>query len=87
MFKNKALLVKAVDDPMPGVPYPGPHQRYRYPRLEIVTRRVKPLQPGYVRLKVLLAGVCGTDIHLLQTNKKTGYVNCSAPASIPRKGE
>ncbi len=84
--KIKVLLVKAKDDPMPGIFHPGPHQRYRYPRLEIVTRRMKVLQPGYVRLKVLLAGVCGTDVHLLESNKSTGYVKCSAPASIPRKG-
>ncbi|MCK4245206.1 MAG: alcohol dehydrogenase catalytic domain-containing protein, partial [Candidatus Omnitrophica bacterium] len=85
-LKSKALLVKAVDDPIPGIPRPGPYQRYRYPRLEIVTRRMKVVQPGHVRLKVILAGVCGTDIHLLESNKSTGYVNCSAPASIPRKG-
>ena len=43
------------------------------------------LSPGFVRLKVLLAGVCGTDVHLLETDLR-GYVKCSAPASIPPEG-
>ena len=80
------LAVKAVDNPLPGVEHPAPHQRYQSPRLEIVRRPCPEIKPGFVLLEILTAGICGTDVHLLQTDKKTSYVKCSAPASIPPEG-
>ncbi len=85
-YEATALAVKAVEKLVPGVVEPGPRQRYKLPRLEVVKKRMGKLHPGFVRLKVLMAGVCGTDVHLLETDETTGYVKCSAPASIPPEG-
>ncbi len=84
--ETTGLVVKAAEKPIPGVVDPSPHHRYQFPRLEIVRKRLEKLQAGFVRLRVLMAGVCGTDVHLLETDKATGYVKCSAPASIPAGG-
>lgn len=86
MRKVKALVVKAEDQPRPGVSNPGTHQRYRAPRLEIVDRPLGGVPVGEVRLKIILAGVCGTDVHLLAADRETGYVLTSAPAVIPPEG-
>lgn len=86
VYETTGLIVKAVDNPRPNVVDPEPNQRYQFPRLEIVTRRMGRLRPCFVRLKVLMAGVCGTDVHLLETDRKSGYIKCSSPASIPLEG-
>jgi len=85
-LKTKALVIKAEDEPKAGIFQPGTHQRYRHPQLEIVTRSLEKVSLGKVRLKIIMAGICGTDVHLLKTDKETGYVLTSAPAYIPPEG-
>ncbi len=84
-FTSRALTLHAEDAPLPGIAAPGPHQRYRYPRLSIQQRTLKPLAPGWLRIRMLYAGICGTEVHLVQAGEN-GYVRSSAPALIPAQG-
>ncbi|MBP9033744.1 MAG: alcohol dehydrogenase catalytic domain-containing protein [Pseudomonadales bacterium] len=84
--QGKAIVLHAEDAPQAGTPGVGPHQRYRAPRLGVQTRDVAPPLPGRLQVEMLYAGVCGTDLHLLQTDPFTGYVRTSAPATIPPEG-
>lgn len=83
---TRALVLRAEDVPLPGLAYPGTHQRYRFPHLTIEDRRMGPLAQDHVRVRMHYVGICGTDVHLLQTDSRTGYVRSSAPAAIPAKG-
>ncbi len=83
---TQVLVVRAERDPAPGVANPGPHQTYRKPAMSVETRELGPLDPEDIRVRMIYAGICGTDVHLVETNPATGYVRCSAPAEIPPEG-
>ena len=85
-MQRETVVVQVDKDPMAGVPFPGPHQLYRHPRLSIQSRQLGELHPDEIRVKMLYAGVCGTDVHLLETNPETGYIRSSVPAEIPPEG-
>lgn len=85
LFTSRVLTLHAEDAPLPDVSAPGPHQRYRHPRMSIEERTLKPLAPGWLRIRMLYAGICGTEVHLVQASE-TGYVRSSAPALIPAHG-
>lgn len=85
-MKQRVLVVKAERCPMPGLARRGPHQIYRRPRVEVEERELGPLHPDEVRVRMIYAGVCGTDAHLVQVDPATGYILSSAPASIPPEG-
>lgn len=82
----KVLVVRARRDPLPGLANPGPHQTYKDPVLSVEERTLGPLDPEEIRVGMIYAGICGTDVHLVETNPATGYVRCSAPADIPPEG-
>lgn len=84
--QGKVIVLRAEDAPLPGTPGIGPHQRYRAPRLGVESRSTGPPGPGRLQVEMLYAGVCGTDLHLLQSDPLTGYVRSSAPATIPPRG-
>jgi (R,R)-butanediol dehydrogenase / meso-butanediol dehydrogenase / diacetyl reductase len=63
---------------MHGIARPGPHQIYRNPRVSVEKRIMMALNPEEIRVKMLYAGVCGTDVHLVTANPDTGYIRCSA---------
>jgi threonine dehydrogenase-like Zn-dependent dehydrogenase len=44
------------------------------------------LHPDEVRVRMIYAGLCGTDVHVVETDPRTGYIRCSAPANIPEEG-
>ena len=86
-FPNRrAVVLYAEDTPMPGINAAMPNQRYRQPRLSIEERPLGALAPDHLRVEMLYAGICGTDLHLVQADPRTGYVRSSAPASIPASG-
>lgn len=60
---------------------------YRNPRLEIKSRVLpnKPL-PGYVRIKMKYAGICGTDIDLLKVNPETLSIRSTVPLGVGVEG-
>jgi len=84
--KSRMVVVKVDDDPIKNIVRPGPHQRYRNPRVSVETRTLPALHPNEIRVKIMYAGVCGTDVHLVTTNPETGYIKCSAPAQIGIEG-
>ena len=81
-----SIVLDAVDEPMPGVAAPSPRQRYRHPRLSLRARPAKALAADHIRIQPLYAGICGTDIHLVEQDPESGYVRTSAPAHIPPQG-
>lgn len=84
--ESRVVVVHADKDPMKGVTDPGPHQLYKNPRLSVETRMLEDLHPDEIRVQMIYAGICGTDVHLVETNPQTGYVRCSAPARITAEG-
>ena len=85
-MKSKVVAIYADRFPMKGIVSPGPHQIYKNPRISIEMRQLGDLHSDDIRVKMIYAGICGTDVHLVETNPDTGYVRCSAPAEIPEKG-
>ena len=85
-MESKVIVIYADKKPLEGVPKPGPHQLYRNPRVSLEERVLGGLHAEDIRVEMIYAGVCGTDVHLAETNPDTGYVRCSAPAEIPPQG-
>jgi threonine dehydrogenase-like Zn-dependent dehydrogenase len=81
-----SLFLHADLAPLPGVVAPIPPQKYKNPRLVIRERELPVLDDFHVRVEMLYAGICGTDLHLAQRNPDTGYIRCSAPVEIPPEG-
>src|SRR5262245_59660201 len=59
---------------------PGAAGKYRHPRLTLVQRPTPALMAGQVLLEVCNVSVCGTDVHVLQTDGE-GFCHSSVPAS------
>lgn len=85
-MNSKDIVLYARNRPMSGVDNPGPHQRYQDPTLKIEQKKLIGLNPEMIRVRMLYAGICGTDIHLTEKDPETGYIKSSAPASIPDQG-
>lgn len=83
---TSSLYLHAEHAPLPGITQPAPNQIYRDPRLEIKERELPPLADFSVRVEMLYVGICGTDLHLIKQRGETGYIECSAPVSIPPEG-
>lgn len=71
---------------MPELERRGPHQMYRHPRVAFETRTLGELAPDRVRVKMTYGGLCGTDLHAVESDPDTGYICTSSPASIPSAG-
>lgn len=82
----RAIVVHAEDSPLADTPGTQPNHRYRHPRASIETRPLGELGDDCIRVEMMYVGVCGTDLHLLQSDPATGYVRTSAPATIPHAG-
>lgn len=85
-MESRVVVVHADSEPVEGIVNPGPHQIYRNPRVSVESRKLLALPFDEVRVEMIYAGVCGTDVHLVDTNPDTGYIRCSAPAQIPAEG-
>ena len=55
---------------------------WRYPRLDLIDTEVPPLEPNQVLVKVNACGVCGSDVHLVETDAE-GYTLFSGSAKLP----
>lgn len=84
--RPSALVLHAERRPQPGIDRPGPHQCYRAPVLRIEERRLGVLPRDHVRVRVRLAGVCGTDVSAVTTDPRTGYILGSAPLDLDAGG-
>lgn len=86
-MRTQVVVLHAERKPLEGVVNPGPHQIYRHPRLSVETRELpEVVPPDEIRVEMMYAGVCGTDVHLSQAHPETGYIRSSAPAVIPPEG-
>lgn len=85
-MESKVVVVYADRRPIEGVADPGPHQIYQNPRVSVEKRELGHLRSDEIRVEMIYAGLCGTDVHLVETNPDTGYIRCSAPAEIPPEG-
>lgn len=83
---SSAVVLYAERQPLVGVSAPGPHQLYRWPRLEIEPRPLGPLLPGDLRVRMSLVGICGTDLHVAHAHPSTGYVLGSVPFDVGPSG-
>jgi threonine dehydrogenase-like Zn-dependent dehydrogenase len=81
-----AVVVYADHAPIAGIARPGSHQIYRNPRLGIESRPLQRLEHQSIRVEMLYAGVCGTDLHLVKAHPETGYIQTSSPVSLPPHG-
>lgn len=86
MTASDVVIVQADRKPMDGVEDPGPHQLYMNPRVSVEHRTLHKLHQDEIRVQMVYAGICGTDIHISEANPQTGYVKSSAPAKIPPEG-
>ena len=59
--------------------------RYKNARLSVEKRPLSLLPYGHLRLEMLYAGICGTDLHLMKRDAE-GFVATSAPLHIPAEG-
>jgi threonine dehydrogenase-like Zn-dependent dehydrogenase len=85
-MESKVVIIRADRKPIEGVVDPKPHQIYQNPRVSVETQELDALHPDEIRVEMIYAGLCGTDVHLVETNPATGYIRCSAPAEIPPEG-
>ncbi len=83
---TQAIVVRAEREALRGVARPGPHELYRSPRVTIEPRPLGALEPDHIRVEMLLAGICGTDLHVVRSDPRTGYILGSAPLEIGREG-
>lgn len=84
-MKSSTIVLTAETNPMPGIQNPGPHQIYRNPSVGIETRELGPIDPDEVRVEMIYAGLCGTDVHLVEAHPESGYIRSSAPMNIPKE--
>lgn len=85
-MESKAVVLHADREPIRGITDPGPHQIYKNPKISIEKRTLGDLSPSMIRVEILYAGVCGTDVHLLEKDPGTGYIRSTAPTEIPTQG-
>lgn len=85
-MESKVVVVHADIDPIKGLDRPGSHQIYKNPRLSVEKRKLPVLHSDEIRVKMIYAGVCGTDVHLVTAHPDTGYIKCSAPVQITSAG-
>lgn len=83
---QRVLVLRAQDDPIPGIERPTTRQRYRFPTLSVEERVLGDLDPRAVRVRMTYASVCGTDVHLVRADPESGYVLSSTAANIDASG-
>lgn len=84
MLSGNAAMVVRLEREAPADA--GGRERYRWPRLTIESRPLGRLAPGDIRVRMLLAGVCGTDLHLVRSDPETGYIGGSVPFEVGATG-
>ena len=59
--------------------------KYKNPSTSIQEKQMSSLKADHIRIEMIYAGICGTDLHLLQKDSD-GFVLTSAPFNIPPEG-
>ncbi len=81
-MESTQIRIYADEIPMPGITNPGPHQIFCNPFISVEKQALKDLKEDEIRVEMIYAGLCGTDIHLVEKDQNTGYIKSSAPFSI-----
>jgi threonine dehydrogenase-like Zn-dependent dehydrogenase len=82
-----SVLLVTAEDSLPNSNILNANKRYRYPHVSLASRPLSPdVRDDHLRVEMLYAGLCGTDLHLVQGDPLSGYVVTSAPTSIPPGG-
>ena len=61
-------------------------QTYRNPVLALEGAALEQIPSEHVRVQMCYVGICGTDVHLVSADEKTGLIKTSAPCLIPDTG-
>lgn len=86
MITTNFYTVHAEKKPMDAVQNPLPNQIYRNPKVVFCERELSAPPVNHVQMEMIYGGLCGTDLHLLESHPETGYIKCSAPMTIPAEG-
>ncbi|MEI7824440.1 MAG: zinc-binding dehydrogenase [Chlorobiaceae bacterium] len=81
----ECLVVRADEAPLLSPIVRGQNMRYKNPRLSLEQKALGLVLPGYLRLEMIYAGICGTDLHLVKSDA-AGLVSTSSPLRIPPEG-
>ncbi len=85
-METEVVVVYAERAPMNGIENPGPHQLYRNPRIALETRPLGHLHPNNIRVEMIYAGICGTDVHLVEVNPILDVANRTAKTMVELAG-
>ena len=66
----ECLVVRADEVPLLSPIGRGQYIRYKNPRLSLEQRALGLVQPGYLRLEMIYAGICGTDLDLADSSRE-----------------
>ena len=66
--QTRVLVLRADDVALEEGPERSANRRYKNPRLEIQLRDLSALPLDCIRVAMLYVGVCGTDLHVLQSD-------------------
>jgi threonine dehydrogenase-like Zn-dependent dehydrogenase len=81
------VLILTAEDSLPNSNVRNANRRYRFPHVSPASRPLSPqIRDDHLRVEMLYAGVCGTDLHLVGADPQSGYVLTSSPTSIPPGG-
>jgi (R,R)-butanediol dehydrogenase / meso-butanediol dehydrogenase / diacetyl reductase len=84
-LETEVCILYADRVPKKGITNPLTNQLYKNPILKIHKKTLGNLLPSNIRIRMLYAGICGTDLQMTNTDDE-GYLTCSAPADIPEDG-
>lgn len=85
-MNTKVLLIKAEKSSIENSSNLPHSPIYKNTYIQVKERHLGKLDVNSIRVKMLYAGICGSDYHLMKTDKKTGYVKTSVPVIIPNEG-
>ncbi len=85
-MNTKVLLILAKKEPMPGIEVPKPNEIYKDVQIKTIIKPLNELNGDYIRVEMLYVGICGTDVHTIDCDSKTGYITSTAPINIPKEG-
>lgn len=71
-MESKVVVARADRKPMENIIHPGPHQINRNSRVSVENRMLGDSHPEDIRVEMIYGGLCGTEVHLVETNPGKG---------------
>ena len=82
---RECLVVHADEMPVISMNLHKQTIRYKNPRLSVENRSLGLMLPDYLRVQMIYAGICGTDLHIVKSDS-AGFVLTTSPLQIPFQG-